>query len=79
MTAQTSPALSARQRAVLDFIAEFVAANHFPPTVREIAAAVGLSSPSSAAHHVRTLTAAGHLTHVPGSPRSIALTNQETP
>lgn len=69
--------MTARQRAVLDFIAAYQAAHHRPPTVREIAAAVGLSSPSSAAHHVRTLTAAGHLTHVPGSPRSITLTNQE--
>ncbi|HEU4750976.1 MAG TPA: repressor LexA, partial [Acidimicrobiia bacterium] len=40
-------ALSDRQRQVLDYIKEMVAQRGYPPSVREIGEAIGLSSPST--------------------------------
>ena len=39
--------MTARQRRILDFIHETVQARGYPPTVREIGEAVGLTSSSS--------------------------------
>src|SRR3954452_22451491 len=58
-----SPAseLTPRQRQILTMIREWVDRHGYPPTMREIAAAVGLSSPSSVAHQLRVLEEHGHL------------------
>lgn len=45
--------LTARQRKALQFIEEFHEEHSFAPTVREVQAAVGHSSPSST-HHMLT-------------------------
>ncbi|HXD60358.1 MAG TPA: repressor LexA, partial [Lacisediminihabitans sp.] len=39
--------LSQRQKEILDFVNTHVDANGYPPTVREIGQAVGLTSPST--------------------------------
>ncbi len=48
-----------RQSQILRFIEEWVRERGYPPTVREIAAAVGLSSPSSVHNHLAALEAKG--------------------
>lgn len=63
--------LTDRQRAVLDFIVETVEARGFPPAVREICQAVGLSSPSTVHAHLGTLEDKGYLRRDPSKPRAI--------
>lgn len=55
------PGLGQRQRAVLGFIHDHVLRNGYPPTIREIAAGVGLASTSSVQHHLAELEAKGHI------------------
>lgn len=54
-------ALSEKQRQILQFINDFSAREGYPPSVREICAAVGLRSPSTVHTHIRTLAARGLL------------------
>ncbi|MBT7429028.1 MAG: transcriptional repressor LexA, partial [Ilumatobacter sp.] len=42
-----APKISARQRDILDFIQQQISDRGFPPSVREIGDAVGLTSPST--------------------------------
>jgi len=46
---------------ILDFVNQFVQENGFAPSVREIGAAVGLSSTASVSYHLRQLQAKGLL------------------
>jgi hypothetical protein len=48
-------ALSERQLRILTIIEEAVQAQGYPPTVREIGAAVGLCSPASVHNHLAVL------------------------
>jgi repressor LexA len=51
--------LQERQQRILEVIEEAVQRQGYPPTVREIGAAVGLSSPASVQGHLSTLEAMG--------------------
>jgi len=53
--------LTGRRRQILDFIARTTQQHGYPPTVREIGAAVGLSSSSSVHFHLRVLEQSGYL------------------
>ena len=64
-------ALSTRQREVLDFIRETVADRQYPPSVREIGDALGLSSPSTVHAHLSALVKYGYLRRDPSKPRAI--------
>jgi len=63
--------LTQRQRAILDFIVEAVETRGFPPAVREIGEAVGLSSPSTVHSHLQSLEEKGYLRRDPTKPRAI--------
>jgi repressor LexA len=63
--------LTDRQRAVLDLIVDTVRKRGFPPSVREIGQAVGLSSPSTVHAHLATLEERGYLRRDPTKPRAI--------
>lgn len=63
--------LTERQRQVLDHIRITVADRGYPPTVREIGEAVGLSSPSTIHSHLNTLVKAGYIRRDPTKPRAI--------
>lgn len=65
--------ISTRQREILDYIRDMVADRGYPPSVREIGEAVGLSSPSTVHSHLSTLEAAGHLRRDPTKPRAIEI------
>ena len=67
----TADGLTVRQRKVLDVIRDAVAARGYPPSVREIGEAVGLTSPSSVAHQLRSLEQKGFLRRDPNRPRAI--------
>jgi repressor LexA len=65
--------LSERQLQVLGFIRETVAARGYPPSVREIGEALGLSSPSTVHSHLSSLVKAGLLRRDPTKPRAIVV------
>jgi repressor LexA len=53
--------LTPRQRSILTVIRDWVDEHGYPPTMREIGAAVGLASPSTVAHHMTVLERNGFL------------------
>ena len=63
--------LTARQRKVLQVIRESVENRGYPPTMREIAQAVGLASTSSVAYQLETLQSKGYLHRDAGRPRTV--------
>jgi len=66
--------LTPKQKEIFDFIVETVAAQGYPPSVREICAAVGLKSPSTVHAHLTALERAGLITRDSGKTRAITLT-----
>lgn len=63
--------LTDRQRQVLDYIKSEVKAKGFPPTVRDIGEAVGLSSSSTVHAHLAALEAKGLIRRDPSKPRAL--------
>jgi len=63
--------LTPRQRRVLETIRESVERRGYPPSMREIGDAVGLTSPSSVAHQLSSLERKGYLRRDPNRPRAI--------
>jgi repressor LexA len=63
--------LTARQRRVLEFITDSVHRRGYPPSMREIGEAVGLTSPSSVSHQLGALQRKGFLRRDPNRPRAI--------
>ncbi|MFI1993601.1 transcriptional repressor LexA [Actinoplanes sp. NPDC020271] len=67
------PRITAKQQRILSVIRDSVRDRGFPPTVREIGAAVGLVSPSSVAHHLKVLERHGLLRRQPHGSRAVEL------
>ena len=63
--------LTTRQRLVLETIRSSVESRGYPPSMREIGEAVGLTSPSSVKHQLTTLERKGYLRRDPNRPRAI--------
>ncbi|HEY5553768.1 MAG TPA: transcriptional repressor LexA [Cellulomonas sp.] len=63
--------LTTRQRMVLETIRSSVESRGYPPSMREIGEAVGLTSPSSVKHQLTTLERKGYLRRDPNRPRAI--------
>ena len=63
-----------RKLKILDYIAATLRARGFPPSVREIALAVGLSSTSAVHHHLLMLERDGYLERDEAQSRAIRLT-----
>ena len=66
-------ALNPRQRQILDFLREHTRTHAYPPTVREIGLAVGLSSSSTVQNHLNSLEAKGHIRRDPTKSRTVEL------
>ncbi len=65
--------LGPRQRKILDFILGTVEARGYPPSVREIADAVGLASPSTVHAHLEALQRKGYIRKDATKPRAIEI------
>ena len=65
--------ITPRQQRILDFIAETVRDRGYPPTVREIGEAVGLTSSSSVHAQLENLERKGLLHKDPTKPRAMTL------
>jgi repressor LexA len=70
-TVRMAPTISTRQRKILEFIEQQVRDRGYPPSVREIGDAVGLTSPSTVHTHLNTLQRLGYLRRDPTKPRAI--------
>jgi repressor LexA len=77
MAASTEPQtrLTARQQRILDFIGTTVRERGYPPTVREIGEAVGLTSSSSVHAQLANLERLGLLHKDPTKPRAMTLSD----
>ncbi|ACU84910.1 SOS-response repressor and protease LexA [Brachybacterium faecium] len=69
--------LTRRQRLILETINEAVATRGYPPTMREIGDAVGLTSSSSVAHQLQSLERKGFLRRDPKRPRAMEVVMPE--
>lgn len=67
------PDLTARQRRIVEFISDTVRSRGYPPTVREIGEAVGLTSSSSVHAQLANLERRGLLHKDPTKPRAMTL------
>jgi repressor LexA len=68
---QGGDGLTQRQRRVLEVIRDSIERRGYPPSVREIGEAVGLSSASSVAHQLSVLQRKGWLRRDPNRPRAL--------
>lgn len=68
-----STGLTTRQRKVLEFLRDEIEKRGYPPSMREIGAAVGLTSTSSVAHQLRTLEGLGYVKRDPNRPRALEI------
>jgi repressor LexA len=71
MTFMADKRITTRQREILEFIESQTRDRGYPPSVREIGEAVGLTSPSTVHSHLNTLTRLGYLRRDPTKPRAI--------
>ncbi|MFF0814063.1 transcriptional repressor LexA [Rhodococcus sp. NPDC003318] len=71
--------LTDRQRRVLEVIRASVSERGYPPSIREIGDAVGLTSTSSVAHQLRTLERKGFLRRDANRPRAVDVRGLDEP
>ena len=71
VTPEARSSLTERQRTILEVIRTSVTSRGYPPSIREIGDAVGLTSTSSVAHQLRTLEKKGYLRRDPNRPRAV--------
>ena len=74
-----APGLTPRQRKVLEVIRDWVERFGYPPSVREIGDAVGLTSTSSVHHQLRALEKKGYLRRDPNRTRAVDVRGPEEP
>ncbi|MEO6120748.1 MAG: transcriptional repressor LexA [Acidimicrobiales bacterium] len=70
--------LTGKRRQILDFIATQLRTRGYPPSVREIGVAVGLTSSSTVHSHLATLQRHGYLRRDPTKPRAIEVYYDES-
>ena len=61
------------QKGIFDYINKFLSENGYPPSVREIADAVNLKSPSTVHSHLNSLERKGYITRSSGKTRAISV------
>ncbi|NLP42310.1 MAG: transcriptional repressor LexA [Veillonellaceae bacterium] len=69
--------LTTRQKQILNFIKETLHAKGYPPSVREIGLAVGLSSSSTVHNHLIKLAEMGYIRRDPTKPRAIEILDEK--
>ena len=69
--------LSKRQTAIYEYICAYTRERGYPPSVREIGAAVGLASPSTVHMHLKVLQERGYIKRDSKKPRTIEVVSQQ--
>ena len=67
------PLVSARQRAILQFVYDYPQQHGHAPAIRDIGRGVGISSTSNVIYHVNRLVVKGYLSKGQGTSRTIVL------
>jgi repressor LexA len=70
-------ALNPRQREILEFLRDHKQSHAYPPTVREIGQAVGLSSSSTVQNHLNALEQKGYIRRDPTKSRTVEVVGDE--
>ena len=65
--------LTNRQKDVLDYVKSYIANHGYPPAVREIGAALGLSSPATTQSHITALENKGYIKKTNSKYRSLEI------
>lgn len=73
------PRKSDKGQLILDYVRDFTRENGFAPSVREIGAAVGLSSTASVSYHLNQLQSKGQLVAPGGKGRKRAIVSAQRP
>ncbi|MEG1661877.1 MAG: transcriptional repressor LexA [Clostridiales bacterium] len=68
--------LNSRQAAILDYIKRTIREKGYPPSVREIGVAIGLSSPSTVQLHLNTLEKKGYIQRGKSKKRAIEVNGE---
>ena len=68
--------LTPKQAEIYAFIQQFTKEHGYPPSVREISAAVNLKSPSTVHFHMKKLEAEGYIQKADGKTRAITLPHE---
>ncbi len=68
-----APSLTYRQGQVLVFVAAYIAAHEYPPTMREIGEYLGTTLTNAVKHHLLALRRKGWLTVDPATARGLRL------
>ena len=68
--------LSKRQAAIYEYICSYTDQHGYPPSVREIGAAVNLASPSTVHMHLKVLEQFGLIDRDPKKPRTMKIVPQ---
>jgi repressor LexA len=74
---KTNKQLSSRQEKILEFINKKIKDEGYPPSVREIAKAVNLSSSATVHSHLKKLEELGYLKRDASKPRALSVTHSE--
>jgi repressor LexA len=69
--------LNPRQREILEFLRNHARSHAYPPTVREIGQAVGLSSSSTVQNHLNALEQKGHIRRDPTKSRTVEVVGED--
>ena len=69
--------LTARQQQILEVVDAHLVRHGYPPTVREIGEAVGLTSSSTVHAHLANLERLGHLRRDPTKPRALGIIGRD--
>jgi len=67
--------LSERQQRILVFLGDYIEENGYPPSIREIGAAAGISSTSVVSYNLRRLEEYGYINRDPDVSRGLKLTS----
>ncbi len=70
-------ALSDKQKKILEFLKDEIRAKGYPPSVREIGAAVGLNSSATVHSHLNSLENKGMIRRDPTKPRAIEILDDD--
>jgi repressor LexA len=70
--------LTARQQQILEVVDAHLVRHGYPPTVREIGEAVGLTSSSTVHAHLANLERLGHLRRDPTKPRALGIVGRDS-
>jgi len=65
--------LTSRQRQILEYIVEYEKEHGYPPTIREICEAFGISSPRGVSKHLEALEKKGYIERSKGRSRGIRI------